>query len=309
MPVTLVSIVQITPNNQDVTITWQSDDRAGSATIFVALTPADLSNPAKRFSAPAQNPLPDIFFFATVTGLTPGTTYVCMAEADGVNSAVQNFTTGGTAPGGPIFSENIAVGIDSLVPLTLSFTWRGPNTPKGRVFIGTASGNLNPAGEDTTPGEVHRVSVSNLQPNQLLFCKVASVDAGGAVVAESDEFKFATPKAANNNLHLTNPVGIPFISDNSISGGGRSTVSVGVREGGNASSNHLVEFKLVDPSFGKLGYSNVAGNGRVQLISDPRVFESVTFISNGKAGNALVEVRGVGSSHPNAVKRASIQVT
>jgi hypothetical protein len=135
------------------------------------------------------------------------------------------------------------------------------------------------------------------------------VDSGGATLAQSAESRFRTPKAADPTTFLIDPpAGTSFTGPNAVPAGGRRIIAVGTRRGGTAADGHLVEFKLVDPTFGKLGHENLPSGERVQLISDPREYESCVFISNGKVGTAQVSIRLVGVAAPNANRMVNINV-
>jgi hypothetical protein len=317
MAVTTVSILNVNPSTNNAVIIWQADDFASSAECYVACTQADLSNPAKRITKAGV--VPDMSFQAEIpapafgdTPLAPGTNYFCQAMADGVLSAPQAFTTQGASV---LPLSNVQFLFDPITPLTVKVSWKGPWSEKGRVFMGNVSGVYVSVGEDLVPGEIHTVSVGQipgvgaLQFNQKYFLKVASADASGTVLGCSEELVLLTPKQAGNSVVLQNPPApIPLLSQSPLPAGGRCVITFSVRDGAQAANRHLIEFQLTDPSMGKLGAMNLFGTDRIQLLADPRVYESADFFSSGKKGTATVRVRVVGGTNPNAQKTVNIQV-
>ena len=99
MPVT---ITQKNPGDDNIQLGWNSNPAANTdANAYVATDPADFNTP-DCISVPADQTgqLPGITdFTATVTGLTSGTSYYVMCEADGADSSVDSFKTTGTPPG------------------------------------------------------------------------------------------------------------------------------------------------------------------------------------------------------------------
>jgi hypothetical protein len=318
MAVTVVNIIGVNVDTNHATITWQGDDFANNiAECYVACTQADLANPAKRITKPGF--VPDMSFQAEIpavgngdTPLAPGAAYFCQAMMENVLSAPQQFTTQG---GSTLPLSNVQVMFEPINPLTVKIAWKGPWSEKGRVFMGTASGVFASVGEDLVPGECHTVTINqipgtgNLQFNQKYFYKVASVDASGTVLGSSDELVLLTPKQASGTVTLqAPPAPLPTLSQSPLPAGGRCVITFSVRDGASASNRNLIEFQLTDPSMGKLGAMNLFGTDRIQLLSDPKVYESVDFFSSGKKGTATVRVRVVGGTNPNAQKTVNIQV-
>ena len=337
MPVT---ITQKSPANNSVQIGWNSNPAANvDANVYISTTQSDLSNPptfpASVISAVADQTgqLPGITdFTATVTGLSSGTTYYILCEADGVYSPYpDSFTTTGTVPvPTPITVQDSAVNIPSLSPLTLAFEWDGPNSAQGQVYFGTSPTGLTLAGTDSNAGARHFYSISQgLSFNQTYYYRVVSLDSTGTVLSQGPVMAVTTPAAPSNNTYLVTPVPIPnyprppiwppfppphppvipFVTNPQMHAGGRAVITVETRNGNLPASNALVEFKLSDSTMGKLGHGNLIGGDRVQLYSDPHMFESVVFISSGKLGSVTVSVRVVGSSHANASASAVIHVS
>jgi hypothetical protein len=97
-----VTITNQTPGDNSIQLGWNSNPAANTdANAYVATDPADFNTP-NCISVPADQSglLPGVTdFTATVTGLTSGTSYFVMCEADGVDSAVANVQTTGNPPG------------------------------------------------------------------------------------------------------------------------------------------------------------------------------------------------------------------
>jgi len=97
-----VTITQVTPADTSVGVEWTANPAANvDANAYVATDPADFNTP-NCLSVPADQSgqLPGIgVFTGTVTGLTSGTTYYAMCEADGADSTTSTFQTTGTPPG------------------------------------------------------------------------------------------------------------------------------------------------------------------------------------------------------------------
>lgn len=335
-----VTITQKTPSNNSAVIGWNSNPAANvDANVYVSPNQADLANPpnfpATVISTPADQTglLPGVTSFtATVNGLLPGTTYYVLCEADSSYSAYPDSftTTGSSVPPVPITVQDAAVTVSSVAPLTLQFVWDGPNCPQGQVYLGTSPTNLALAGTDTNAGARHSYSISQgLSFSQTYYYQVVSADASGNPVSQGPVMAVVTPAAPNNNTYLVTPVPIPnyprpipfppfppphppvipFVTNPNIHPGGRSVITVETRNGLLPAVNALVEFTLSDPTMGKLGHGNLIGGDKVQLYSDPHMFETVVFVSSGKVGSVRVGVRVVGSSHANATASAVIQVS
>ena len=98
MPVTSVKIVQINPSDNNAQVQWQSDQQANNtATTYISRNQADLGDPTKCITGDASAQLPAANFMVNVAGLTAGTNYFCLCEADGVSSPSQTFGTIGVA--------------------------------------------------------------------------------------------------------------------------------------------------------------------------------------------------------------------
>jgi hypothetical protein len=335
-----VTITQKTPSNNSVLIGWNSNPAANvDANAYISTVQTDLGNPpnfpASVLSASADQSglLPGVTnFTATLNGLSPGTTYYVLCEADGSYSPYpDSFTTTGTVSGPPvpITVQDLAVDIASLSPLTLTFEWDGPDTAQGQVYIGTSPTGLALSGTDLNAGARHFYSINQgLAFNQTYYYQVVSADATGAPVSQGPVMAVATPAAPSNNTYLVTPVPlpgyphppifpfppphppvIPFVTNPHVHPGGRAVITVETRNGSLPASNALVEFKLSDPTMGKLGHGNLIGGDRVQLYSDPHMFETAIFISSGKIGSVTVGIRVVGSTHAHATASATIQVS
>jgi|GEM_PF-4908950 len=97
-----VTIMSKTPANNSIVLGWNSTPAANvDANAYVATDPSDFNTPnCISVSADQSGLLPGVNnFTATVTGLTSGTPYYVMCEADGVDSAVDSFQTTGNPPG------------------------------------------------------------------------------------------------------------------------------------------------------------------------------------------------------------------
>ena len=97
-----VTITNKVPGGSSIQLGWNSNPAANTdANAYIATDPADFNTP-NCISVPADQSglLPGVTdFTATPTGLTPGTAYYVMCEADGLDSATDTFTTTGTPPG------------------------------------------------------------------------------------------------------------------------------------------------------------------------------------------------------------------
>lgn len=97
-----VTVTNVTPANNSVALGWNSNPAANTdANAYVATDPADFNTP-DCISVPADQSglLPGVTSFtATPAGLTPGTSYYAMCEADGADSTVTPFKTTGNPPG------------------------------------------------------------------------------------------------------------------------------------------------------------------------------------------------------------------
>jgi hypothetical protein len=94
-----VTINLVTPGSDNVRVQWQAVPMPiNTATLYVAANQADLNTP-NGLSVPADQSgiLPATPLTGTIPGLSSGTNYFCVAEADGNLSAVQPFITGGAA--------------------------------------------------------------------------------------------------------------------------------------------------------------------------------------------------------------------
>lgn len=97
-----VTITSKNPGDTMVSMGWNSNPPANvDANVYVATDPADFNTPdAIVVPADQAGQLPGITdFTATVTSLSPATTYYVMCEADGVDSAMDTFVTTGNPPG------------------------------------------------------------------------------------------------------------------------------------------------------------------------------------------------------------------
>ncbi|HVZ80538.1 MAG TPA: fibronectin type III domain-containing protein [bacterium] len=97
-----VTITSKNPGDDRISVGWNATPQANvDANVYVATDPADFNTPdAIVVPADQANQLPGINdFTATVTGLTPGTNYYLMCEADGLESSMDSFTTTGNLPG------------------------------------------------------------------------------------------------------------------------------------------------------------------------------------------------------------------
>lgn len=97
-----VTISNLAPADTSVALGWNANPAANTdANAYVATDPADFNTP-NCISIPADQSglLPGVTSFtATPTGLTPGTSYYAMCEADGADSTVTPFKTTGNPPG------------------------------------------------------------------------------------------------------------------------------------------------------------------------------------------------------------------
>jgi hypothetical protein len=86
-PVASVGIDQIAPTDTDITLNWSSFDANGALTAAANSANATLTDVAgnkKSASCPVNGRSSS--YVATVSGLTPGTVYTCICDADGVYS-------------------------------------------------------------------------------------------------------------------------------------------------------------------------------------------------------------------------------
>jgi len=97
-----VTITNLAPADTSVVLGWNSNPPANvDANAYVATDPADFNTP-DCISVPADQSglLPGVTSFtATPSGLTPGTNYYAMCEADGADSTISTFKTTGNPPG------------------------------------------------------------------------------------------------------------------------------------------------------------------------------------------------------------------
>lgn len=93
-----VGITLLNPADTNITLTWSSFDSTGALTPATTSANAYAVDPSgNKFSASSPVNGRMTTYSATVTGLTPGTTYACSCDADSVMSPSMPGTTTGAS--------------------------------------------------------------------------------------------------------------------------------------------------------------------------------------------------------------------
>jgi outer membrane protein assembly factor BamB len=209
----------------NVKLTWSASINAASYNIYMGTSAGGEASSAVMTSITSTS--------ATLTGLTPGTSYYFTVKAvtNGATSAASNEAAAiplVTAPPAS-FAATAAVG-------GAAFTWvASPGATSYQLYIGTAAG-----AESASPSQSGitgtAAAISNLNGAMTYYAILRSV-AGGVASAASNEVSFTALRfPAPQNLVLTPGVGQIAVSWNASPGATGYSVYLGTSAGGESAT-------------------------------------------------------------------------